>query len=220
MFGFFGPSEETQAFIIKGLRTENASLTKEVKSLKKQHEADDERWDEYREMADKRERKFFKEQEESNRDYLALLAREQRDAIEEAEDSADDRVRASEKECDKKVREAEAKVQNTENAVKTAVLKEKETNLAATTKLEVAVAVAKGEASASEARAEAAEAIIETIQELMETGAENAQTTLELVIGKIAEVKLDKFQVNVDVPAPVMVNGAPQKQNGGEQKKQ
>lgn len=217
MFGF-GPNEENAKLIVKGLRSENTNLTKEVKGLTKQITDERERHTEVEEARDKSNRKWRQEQDESNRQYLRELENEKEDAVLDAEREAQKKIFAVEDAATKKVREAEAKVGNTDNAVKAAVLKVKEENLDTNTKLEVKVAVAQGETAAANARAEAAESLIETIQDLMESGAENAQTTLELVIGKIAEVKLDKFQVNVDVPAPVMVNGAPQQKNGGDNK--
>jgi len=215
-FGCGGPSEDDLKQINKGLKAQAKTDAEKIKRLEKQHTEDIERFNEYRSAADKREKKYYADQDESNAAYQKKLRREQQDEIEAAEDAADKKVRAAEKAADERVRAAELKVGNTDVAVRTAVLKEKESNLTATTTLEVEVAAESARADGAESQVEQLETELDEMTSLMKDFAKTNTSFADAVLKKLPNVDLTKMSVNIEMPAPevTVVNG----NKGGDQK--
>lgn len=202
--------------INKGLKSENKTLTDDNKKLRKQHEADIERFEEYRQDMIKRARKQDEERAEKYADLEKKLRRESRQEVIEAEDDADERVRDAEKDANKRVNAAEDKVQATDLAVSAAVLNVKEAHITEKCELEVMVAQESARADAAENLAAERAIALENMTELMREFASTNGDFADSVVKKLPNVDLSKFNINVDVPAPevTFVNGS----NGGQKK--
>lgn len=217
MFNFFGgPSEDDLKQINKGLKAENKAILAENKSLKAKLEAQAEAQSEYEKKQSKRSDTYFREQDEEFLLNEKHRDRDLRESIEEAEDAADRRVKAIEKAADERVRAAELKVGNTDVAVRTAVLKEKESTLNVTSGLEVEVAAETARADAAETRCTDLSDDLESTMDLMKEFAKTNTAFADQVLKKLPNVDLTKMSVNIEMPAPevTVVNG-----QKGEQKK-
>lgn len=222
MFGFFERDEETSKLIIKGLKGENKTLVTQVKDLQKSATRTAEQTEDRIHSINRRHSQELTEVKDDAREEVREAQRDADDKVREAEDNASEEVRDAEKAADARVRLAEGKVQVTDLAVKKAVLEEREKHSSAETKLEVAIAVANGKASAEAARADAAESLVESIEGLLEDANDNHSDFTKLILAKIAEVKLDKFAINVEMPSPevtVISNGGGNKGGGDNQGK-
>lgn len=217
---FGGPDEETSKMIIKGLKSENKSQLETIKSQAKAAKIVAERHDDELHTINRRNSKDLQEARDDAADAVRVAERDADDEIRQIKDDARDEIIKAEDAADKKVREALAKVENTDVAVKKARLEEQTKALESNTKLEVKVAVAEGNAKTEAARADAAESLVESIEGLLEDANDNHSDFTKLILAKIAEVKLDKFAINVEMPSPeVTVINSNGGNKGGEQKK-
>lgn len=202
MFNFFGRDEETSKLIIKGLKQENKSQVQEIKDLKKSAQRTAEDTEDRIHATSRRHSQELQELRDDTREEVKEAQRDADERVREAEDDASDRVREAEDAADKRIRAAEAKVEVTDVAVRKARLEEQTKSLESNTKLEVKVAVAEGKALTEAARADAAESLVESIEGLLDNANDNHADFTKLILAKIAEVKLDKFAINVEMPSP------------------
>lgn len=210
MFNFFGgPSEDDLKQINKGLKAQAKLDADKIKKLEKALADERESNQEYRTLKEKEYNKLFREQDEANRLAEKSRDRELREAIEDAEDAADARIRKVEKDADERVRAAELKVGNTDIAVRTAVLKEKESTLNVTSGLEVEVAAESARADGAETRCADLSDDLESTMDLMREFAKTNTVFADAVLKKLPNVDLTKLSVNIEMPAPevTVVNG-------------
>lgn len=176
---------------------------------------------------------------EDREDYVHYLKREHAREIESIKDEADAKVRKAELTADERVRlakesardeirmmrdhfnsetgELNRSIKDVDLEVQAAELALEKKHNSEKVSLETKLARAEANVSVESQRADDAEDLAKTIVTLLNDYKAEHETVVDLIFKKIPEVKLEKFNINVEVPSPVTVNSGSGK--GGDQQK-
>lgn len=226
MFRIFGSSESESE-----LRTTNKALLKQLKAAdvrieNLETELEDQQHETYRSHEN-----YVRDLQEERADAEHRAERRTAERIEEIQEAADERVEEAEAKFEKQLEDKDTQIAELQSQIRTLELAAEEESLDVdlqvqegineykeehqeeVTSLQVKLATSEGQTKTAQAETKSKDAIIAVLTTQLESRGEDVESMIDFAKSVAPKVSLDKFQINVEVPAPVTV----QQKGGGDQ---